>query len=148
MKHDEIKERIPLLIAGELPESDRLEIAAHVESCPECQLELAEFKEMEGLLETLRLPEPPDDLWEGYWSGIYNRIERGLGWILVSLGAVVILFSGFYWLVREMLSDPRLPATIKWAVLCIGGGLAVLLVSVIREQFFYSRHERYREVRR
>ena len=147
-KHQEILEKIPLYVAGELAPSDMAEMEEHFRNCESCSMELAEFREMEGMLEQLRLPDPPDELWDGYWSGIYNRMERGLGWILFSLGAIVLLFFGFSRLVEGMLADPGVPLLIKWGVLCIGGGLAILLVSVIREQLFYRKNERYREVRR
>ncbi len=148
MTHQEIQEKIPLYVAGELPSVEVTEMEAHLKNCETCRRELDEFKKMEEMLEQLRLPDPPDELWNGYWSGIYNRMERGLGWILFSLGAIVLLFFGFSRLVKGMLTDPGVAPIIKWGVLFIGAGLAILLVSVIREQLFYRKNERYREVRR
>ncbi|NOY22709.1 MAG: hypothetical protein GXO70_04235 [Acidobacteria bacterium] len=148
MNHQEVQEKIPLYVAGELPAVEVAELEAHLESCESCRHELEEFRKMEEMLAPLRLPDPPDELWDGYWSGIYNRMERRLGWMLFSLGAIVLLFFGFYRLVEGMLADPTVPPLIKWGVLFIGGGLAILLVSVIREQLFHRKNERYREVRR
>jgi len=148
MTRQEVQERIPLYVAGELLPEERAEVEAHLKTCETCRRELEEFREMEGMLEQLRLPDPPDELWDGYWAGIYNRMERGLGWVLFSLGAIVVLFYGFSLLVEGILTDPGVPPMIKWGVLFIGGGLAILLVSVVREQLFYRKNERYREVRR
>ena len=148
MKHQEVLEKIPLYVAGELPSTELTGMKEHLEKCEACRREMEEFKKMEEMLEQLRLPDPPDELWDGYWSGIFNRMERGLGWMLFSLGAIMLLFFGFSRLVQGMLSDPGVPPMIKWCILCIGGGLAILLVSVIREQLFYRKIERYREVRR
>ncbi len=148
MTHQEILEKIPLYVAGELSPSEQTEMDLHLKNCESCRRELEEFRKMEGMLEQLRLPDPPDELWNGYWSGIYNRMERKIGWILFSIGAIVLLFFGFFRLVEEMLNDPTLPPLIKWGTLCIGGGLAILLVSVLREQLFFRKNERYREVQR
>lgn len=148
MTHQEVQEKIPLYVAGELSSEDMAEVKAHLKTCETCRAELEEFRKMEGMLEQLRLPDPPDELWDGYWSGIYNRMERGLGWILFSLGAIVVLFFGFSRLVEGILMDPGVPPMIKWGVLFLGGGLAILLVSIVREQLFYRKNERYREVRR
>ncbi|NOZ13107.1 MAG: hypothetical protein GXO69_05595 [Acidobacteria bacterium] len=148
MTHQEVLEKIPLYVAGELSQADRAEMELHLKNCESCRREIEEFRKMENMLEQLRLPDPPDELWEGYWSGIYNRMERKTGWILFSVGAIVLLFFGFFRMVEEMLSDPAVPPLIKWGTLCIGGGLAILLVSVLREQLFLRKNERYREVRR
>ncbi len=148
MTHRDVQEKLPLYVAGELPEAELAEITAHLNSCEACRRELAAFREMNSLLEPLRLPDPPDTMWDNYWDGIYNRIERGLGWILFSLGAIVVLFFGFSRLIRDMLADPTVPPLIKWGVLFVGGGLVILLVSVIREQLFFRKTERYKEVRR
>jgi len=148
MKHQDIRERLPLFLADELPEHERSEIAVHLESCDSCRRELQEFQEMESLLTGLRLQDPPDTVWDDYWSGIYNRMERKLAWFVFSVGAAVLLFMGFVGLIYEILLDPGLSVLIKGGLICIGAGLVILLVSVIREQLYHRKRERYREVRR
>ena len=148
MKHQDIRERLPLFAADELPEHERAEIMVHLESCHACRQELHEFQEMESLLTGLRLQDPPDTIWDDYWSDIYNRMERKLAWFVFSVGAAVLLFMGFVGLIYEILLDPGLSVLIKGGLICIGAGLVILLVSVIREQLYHRKRERYREVRR
>ncbi len=41
----------------------------------------------------------PEFYWDDYWKHIYNRIERGLSWLFLSLGAIIILcFAGWAFL--------------------------------------------------
>ena len=148
MKHQEIRELLPLYLAGELDDTIRDEITGHLETCDDCKREIAEFEKMESLLTGLRLQDPPDEIWHEYWSGIYNNLERKLAWVVFSLGACVVLFFGFLGLVREILMDPGLSIAIKGGLVCFGAGLVILLVSVIREQLYHRKRERYREVRR
>ena len=42
------------------------------------------------------LKKPPKDVWRFYWASVYNRLERRIGWILLSNGAMIILFFGGY----------------------------------------------------
>lgn len=148
MTHQEIRERLPLFLSGELSPAERAEMEKHLKSCPECEKELAEFRRMDELLGGLQLVEPPDDIWEGYWTGIYNRLERGFGWLLFTLGASAVLFFGFIRLIQDVLTDPGLSWLIKVGLLCMGGGTIILLISVLREQRYLRKKERYWEVRR
>jgi len=79
---------------------------------------------------------------------VYRRIERGLGWIFASLGAVILLCFGLFHLVRDFFLRPEISIFAKLGVagLIIGG--AFLLVSLIRERMFAYHRERYREVQR
>ena len=31
---------------------------------------------------------PPKEVWKFYWVSVYNRLERRIGWILLSIGAI------------------------------------------------------------
>jgi len=148
MKHQEIREKLPLFAGHELPAPEHTEIAAHLQSCESCRRELDEIRKLDGLLSGLRLPEPPDELFESYWDGIYNNLERRFGWILLSLGAIVLVYMGLLALIRDVLANPGVAFVIKAAMVCLVGGIAVLAVSVVREQLFYRKRERYREVRK
>lgn len=148
MTHQEIRERLPLYLSGELSPAERAAIEKHLKDCPACQEELEEFRKMDDLLGGLHLADPPDDIWEGYWAGIYNRLERGLGWLLFTIGASALMFFGFIQLVQDVLTDPGLSWLIKVGLLCMGAGTIILLISVLREQLYLKKRERYWEVRR
>lgn len=81
-----------------------------------------------------------------YWTSVYNRMERRIGWILFSIGAIIILFFGGYKLVEGLVQAPDVPLLFKVAILSVLGGLVVLLVSLARERIFVRKRERYKEV--
>ena len=91
---------------------------------------------------------PPKEQWDHYWHSVYNRIERGLGWILVSLGAIVLLSYGVWHAVEEIWADTSMPVFLKLAIFAVGAGAVVLLVSIAREKLFTHRHDPYKGVER
>ena len=57
----------------------------------------------------VKLKEPSDVELQRYWSSVYNRLERGLAWILVSAGMVILLGWGAWEFVRAMVQDTEMP---------------------------------------
>jgi len=94
----------------------------------------------------MELKKPPKEAWKLYWASVYNRLERRIAWILLSIGAMIILFFGGYKMVEGIIQAPSTPLLLKAGILTILGGIVVLLVSLIREQFFVRKRERYKEV--
>ncbi len=120
----------------------------HLASCPECKVELEEFKRLKQITDEVSLVEPEDKIWEQYWSGIYNRIERGVGWILFSLAAILLLIYGGFKAIEEIIKDPTVDIILKAGLLVLIAGLAILLVSVLREKLYFRKKDRYKDVRR
>jgi hypothetical protein len=87
-------------------------------------------------------------VWEIYWTSVYNRLERRIGWILLSLGVMILLFFGGYKAIEGIIQDPTTPLILKVGILVLLGGLVVLLVSIIRERIFVRKRERYKEVKK
>ena len=78
----------------------------------------------------------------------HARLERGLAWILFSIGAIILLtYSGFK-AVESIISDPQLAGILKAAILMVIGGSVILLVSVVREKLFTRKSDPYKEVQR
>ncbi len=88
----------------------------------------------------------PDRLWAGYWHGIYNRIERGTGWIILSIGTIILLAFGAWELLHHFFLNPLVPLILKIGVAALIMGIIILLVSLIRERLFSRAHDRYEEV--
>ncbi len=61
---------------------------------------------------------------------------------------MIALFFGGYKMVEGIIQDPSTPLLLKVGILIFLGGIVVLLVSLIREQFFVRKRERYKEVER
>jgi len=94
----------------------------------------------------MKYKEPPGEVREGYWSRVYNRLERGLGWILTSIGAMSLLF---YKAIESLIKDPTLAVFLKVVILILLAGVVILFVSVVRERIFSYKKDKYaKEVKR
>lgn len=137
------------LLDGGLSAEEKASLEMHLGECSECRRELEGFQKVKGVVQTMKYKEPPDEVWEKYWSRVYNRLERGLGWILSSVGAMILLFYGGFKAVEELIKDPTVAALLKVAILVLLAGLVILFVSIVRERIFTYRHDKYaKEVRR
>ena len=96
----------------------------------------------------MTLVEPEDRIWQEYWGGIYNRIERGLGWILLSVAGIVLIICGGFKAIEEIIKNPDVELIFKVGLLVLLAGLAILFVSVLRERIFFWTRDRYKNVRR
>ena len=147
-----VSPRIALLMGymdGELAPGERQEFEQHLAGCRECSAELDGFRKLKEVTDMVRFGEPEDRVWEFYWRGIYNRIERGVGWILASVGAALLLAFGAFKLVEKLLTDPTVSLMVKIGVSALLLGVVFLLVSLVRERIFGLKHDRYsREVKR
>jgi len=132
----------------ELDEDERRRFEQHIGECERCRRELESFKKLKAITDEVSLVEPEERLWQDYWSSIYNRIERGVGWVLLSVSAIVLLICGGFKLIEQIIRDPEIGFLLKAGLLVLIAGLAVLFVSVLRERVYFWRRERYRNVRR
>jgi hypothetical protein len=55
----------------------------------------------EKVMSKMELKKTPKDVWRLSWASVYNRLERRIGWILLSIGAMITLFFGGYKIVEE-----------------------------------------------
>jgi hypothetical protein len=110
-----------------------------------------ELKDMDKLKEVIGMLEPvnPEREWEDYWSSLYNKLERRIGWIVFSVGAILTLtFVGFQF-IKELIRDPQIALYAKIGLIALILGLAILFVSVLRERITLSRTDKYsKEVKR
>jgi len=136
------------LLDEELGESEETELKKHLSLCSECRLEFDRFKYLKQITDSARIQTPEDKFWEGYWAGIYNKMERGFGWILTLAGGVLLLAAGCYWTFFQVIVDQSLPIVIRCGIPLVAAGLIVLLISVIRERCRAYQTERYKDVRR
>jgi predicted anti-sigma-YlaC factor YlaD len=146
MGHQRIKELISSYYDGELDEEKRRQLEEHLVDCPECRKEFEEMGRFEEVMSKMELKKPPKEVWQIYWASVYNRLERRIGWILLSIGAMVLIFFGGYKAVEGIIHDPMTPLLLKVGILVSMAGIVVLLVSLLRERLFVSKRERYKEV--
>ena len=143
MSCDEFESMISAYVDGELPEDWRRELEEHLAGCESCQAELAEEKALKEELDMIKFTEPTDAELQRYWSGVYNRLERGIGWVLLSVGAIVLLCFGGFKLVEQVIRDPQLAWWVKGGVLAAIFGTVILFVSLLRERLAVRHVDKY-----
>jgi predicted anti-sigma-YlaC factor YlaD len=146
MDHQKIKELISSYHDGHLSEDQKKMIEEHVQQCEECRRELEEMGKFEEVMQKMELKQPPKEMWQVYGTSVYNRLERRIGWILLSIGAIIMLFFGGYKAIEGIIQDTTTPLILKIGILTVLGGLVILLVSIGRERIFVRKRERYKEV--
>ncbi|MCL7970826.1 MAG: hypothetical protein M8866_01885 [marine benthic group bacterium] len=133
---------------GELGADERRELDGLLADNPELRVEWERLSRLKEVTGNMKLRNPPEDLWTGYWTSVYSRFERGIAWILVSIGAIVLLSWGAWEFVQDLMADGDLPAFVKWSILALIVGLVMLLVSVLRHRIFVSQSDPYKEIER
>jgi predicted anti-sigma-YlaC factor YlaD len=146
MEHADIKRLIAAYHEGVLDNSQKSQVDEHIRACPECRKEFEETQKLEEVMGKMAFKKPPKETWEIYATTVYNRLERGIGWIFMSIGAMILLFFGGYKLVEGIVQDPEIPVLLKVGILAVLAGMVVLLVSFGRERLFVDKRERYKEV--
>jgi predicted anti-sigma-YlaC factor YlaD len=148
MKCEEVKPYLMSHLDGEIEPEKKAEIERHLAECEECRREYQAFVKLKQETDKKKLADLSDELWSGYWKGVYRRVERGAGWVFLSIGAMILLCFGAYQFFRELLGDPNISLIVKIGVSMGSLGAIVLLVSIIRERLFLCKTERYKEVQR
>lgn len=146
--NDDWHSRVSGYLDGELSAGERHEFERRLASDPELARELAEMRSLKEVTGSMKLRDFPDEIWEHYWTGTYNRLERRVGWILFSIGVIILLAGGLYHLAISILRGAGEPLWIRIAIAALSSGFAVLIISVLRERIFMHRHDPYREVKR
>lgn len=132
----------------ELDGEQKRRFEEHLAGCPECAGELKEFRRLKAITDEVTLVDPEDRLWNDYWGGVYNRIERSLGWIVFSIAAILLTIYGGFRAIEEIVRDPHVELVFKMGLLALLAGLAILFVSVLRERIYFWKKDRYKDVRR
>ena len=135
-------------IDGELSTVDERELDIHLDSCDVCRNEFDELLKLKEVTSKMRFSDLPDRFWAGYWNDVYNKIERGLGWIFLSIGAIILLLLGAWQVVDQFLLNDSISILVRFGFGIGIIGVIVLLVSLGRERLFARKHERYEEVER
>lgn len=133
---------------GELNKDDQKEFEHLLSLNPNYQKEYEKYKRLKEVTLEMKLKSPPSEVWENYWVNVYNRFERGIAWLIFSIGSMIILtYFGFRW-IESILADSHVVLIVKIGILLIVGGLAILFVSVLREKLFMRKGDPYKEIQR
>lgn len=148
MTCQDYKDSMMAYLDNELNDEQKRAFEAHLASCPRCTQELEEFKSLKQITDGVELVEPEDRLWQQYWGGVYNRIERGIGWVLFSVAGILLLIYGGFTAIENVITDSSVSVLLKVGLVALLVGLAILFVSVVRERIFFWSKDRYKDVRR
>ncbi len=135
-------------IDGELEAEQRARLEDHLAVCVDCRSEERAYRRLGQLTETIRRHGGSAADADAAWAGIYSRLERRLGWILMSAGLSVLILFGLWQMAREFLLDASVPLALRVGLGTFVAGCVVLLVSFARERWARDRQERYREIER
>lgn len=145
---EKYRELLAGFVDGELTADEKLEFERELSHSEELRVELAEFMGIKKVTDGMRYADIPDQVWDSYWESLYKKTERGIGWILLSIGAIVVLCFGMYEIFYELFTDPEAPLWLRVGLPIGCVGAAILLVSFARERLFARKRERYSEVER
>jgi hypothetical protein len=147
-EQERFQQLLMLVVDQEATPDQQHELQRMIEKYPYLQNETNEYKKIKEVIHTMKFKTPPDDVWDRHWLGIYNRIERGLAWILFSIGAVILISYGIFHFIEAIFTDTQITGIIKFGILAIVVGLVILLVSVFREKMIVRKKDPYKEVQR
>jgi len=147
-ERERLRARMMAALDGEIDDAALEDLRRSVEADPELREEWERMNLVKQATARFTLRTPPEEFWDGYWESVYNRLERGLAWILVSVGAAVLLGWAAWHAVDALLRDESVPRFIKLAIFAVGLGGILLLGSVAREKWLAARRDPYRRVRR
>lgn len=147
MAEDTFKNLLMGYLDAELTEIETARMEQHLRECAECSADLQEFRKLKEVTQNMRVVAPDEKYWDVYWSNIYNRLERRIGWILISLGAILLVSYAVYMFILELF-ESQIPLVVRMGVLALVVGLCTLLVSVLRERIFFARSDKYERIKR
>lgn len=148
MPDDEFKTLLMGYLDEELTDAEILRVENHLKECRECSLELENFRRLKGATRDMRVLMPDEKYWEDYWSHVYNRLERRIGWILTSLGAILLASYGLYKILARFVLSPNIPWIIRLGIMALVVGMCALIVSVLRERLFLYKSDKYERIKR
>ena len=141
-------ELIEKYFAEEISEEEKVEMEKIFSQDARLRKEFEEQKKVREALKKMKLKEPPREAWDNYWTHVYNRVERKIAWVLISIAAIVLLSYSAIESIENLLRDVQTPAIVRYAIFVLSVGLIILFVSLVREKFFVSKHDKYKEVQR
>ncbi len=132
----------------ELTAETRAELDAHLEEQPELRAEWQRLSRAREVTMGMKLRNPPEEVWDGYWTSVYSRVERGVGWVLVSVGAIVVGVWAVWEWIGALLADTATPAPVRYSMIGLFVGLLILFVSVARHRLNVSKSDPYKDIQR
>lgn len=145
---DEYTDQLMRALDGELDAAERAAFDRRLADDPELREEWRRLSRAREATMGLKLRNPPEQIWDGYWTSVYSRTERGIGWILTSLGAIVVGGWAVWVWIGELLADSTVPPIVRYGMIAMFLGLVILAVSVVRHRINVLRTDPYKDIQR
>ena len=129
-------------IDGELTQQERQRVDVHCDECAECRGSLHELKVLRDAVGKAHLGEMGKDKWREQMNDPTVKAIRGIGWLLLIGGVLVITGIGLY----LFITDSSMSLGEKLLAGSIYGGLAALFVSVLRQRLIERKSDKYKDV--
>jgi anti-sigma factor RsiW len=139
---DRVQALMMAALDGEISPEERRELDALLARQPDIAAEWARLGRLKEVMTTMGVRIPPEEVWDRFRVTTMHRVERTAGWLLVLFGAAVLGGTALWlWLEAFLASD--VPILVKAAVVSLGVGALILLISVIRERWILYRRDPY-----
>lgn len=126
----------------ECTDAERDELKALLAAQPALQTEWSRLQRVKEVTMTMDIAGPPEEVWDHYRRSVVHRAERGIAWVLIAVGgAILAAWALWHWLESWLAAD--VPIVVKIASGVLMTGLALLLVSVLRERWVLHRRDPY-----
>jgi predicted anti-sigma-YlaC factor YlaD len=144
----EMEMKIMAMIDQEVDDKQRHEVEVHIQQCDNCKTIYNNLSKLKGVTREMKFKKLPEMYWDEYWRHIYNRIERGISWIFISIGAILILsFVSWQW-ITYFLADTHMHPILKLGIITLVIGAVILFISILREKIMVRKVDKYRKVER
>jgi len=148
LRCEEARVLLMAYIDGEIEPQEASRLEDHLAVCVDCRRDERAYRRLEEVTGEMVNEEVPRSEVEAAWDRIYWRLERTLGWALMSVGLIIVTLYGAWHFLNDFLLDPGPPLVLRIGVGVLLAGIVVLLVSIGRERWLAYKTERYREVDR
>jgi len=145
---ENINIKIMAYLDRELPEAENALLEQKIAADPRYQKSYNQLKKLKEVTGAMKFKILPDMYWDEYWRNVYNRLERGISWILVSLGAIIVMTFAVWTAITELLADHTINPVLKSGIFILIIGGVILFVSVLREKLMVRKVDKYKEVER
>ena len=130
------------VLDGECTDAERRELDTILAVRPDLAADWVRLRRVKEVTMTMDLARPPEEVWDGYRRSVLHRTERAVAWVLIAVGGGVLAATSLWlWVESWLASD--LPVFVKLAIGTVMVGVALLIVSVLRERLFLSRRDPY-----
>lgn len=148
MINEKFVELVEKYFSNDISKEEKIEFEKMLISDSQLQSEFEEQKRIKEVLNKMKLKNPSREIWDSYWMGIYNRIERGIAWVVISIGAMIFFGYASYEIVNAFIKDTQAPVLAKIGISMLVFGGLILLFSLLREKIFTSKRDKYKEIQR